>query len=152
MTPGLSVEQTNAILNRQSQEQPNQNPFKGRTLVRSRGNHSARPVQVQNEPEPVTYANISVQYDYLNPGTSNGCDEKKSNDIPKGKIFLITTLRSLIKGQGKFSSSFFNALKEPLIVQKQTIPQKKKLRYSAFLQTESLRAWQDQESARHSCC
>ena len=92
MTPGLSVEQTNAILNRQSQEQPNQNPFKGRTLVRSRGNHSARPVQVQNEPEPVTYANISVQYDYLNPGTSNGCDEKKSNDIPKGKIFLITGL------------------------------------------------------------
>ena len=86
MTPGLSVEQTNAILNRQSQEQPNQNPFKGRTLVRSRGNHSARPVQVQNEPEPVTYANISVQYDYLNPGTSNGCDEKKSNDISKGKI------------------------------------------------------------------
>ena len=90
MTPGLSVEQTNAILNRQSQEQPNQNPFKGRTLVRSRGNHSARPVQVQSEPETVTYANISVQYDYLNPGTSNDCDEKKSNDIPKGKIFLIT--------------------------------------------------------------
>ena len=94
MTPGLSVEQTNAILNRQSQEQPNQNPFKGRTLVRSRGNHSARPVQVQNEPEPVTYANISVQYDYLNPGTSNGCDEKKSNDIPKGKVFLISTYYS----------------------------------------------------------
>ena len=114
MTPGLSVEQTNAILNRQSQEQPNQNPFKGRTLVRSRGNHSARPVQVQNEPEPVTYANISVQYDYLNPGTSNGCDEKKSNDIPKGKIFLIDTLRSLIKGLlGLFFS--FTLLEAPIL-------------------------------------
>ena len=72
MTSGLSVKQTNEILNRQSQaNQPNSvDPFKGRTLIRSRGNPSLqqRPTKVENEPEhEVTYANISVQYDYLNP-------------------------------------------------------------------------------------
>ena len=74
MTPGLSVKQTNEILNRQSQSnQPNSavDPFKGRTLIRSRGNPAAlqqKPTKVESEPEQeVTYANISVQYDYLNP-------------------------------------------------------------------------------------
>ena len=74
MTPGLSVKQTNEILNRQSQSnQPNSavDPFKGRTLIRSRGNPSAlqqKPTKLESEPEQeVTYANISVQYDYLNP-------------------------------------------------------------------------------------
>ena len=65
MTPNSSVKQTNEISRPQSQIQVDSNPFKGRTLVRSRGKSSAKPVQSQNEPEQPTYANISVQYDYL---------------------------------------------------------------------------------------
>ena len=95
MTSNLSVKQTNENSNRQSQNQLNLDPFKGRTLVRSRGNTSARPVQSQNEPEPVTYANISVQYDYLDRGISQDFDEKKneSNSLnnSRGKISKIYT-------------------------------------------------------------
>ena len=82
-----SVKQTNENSSPKSKNQPDLNPFKGRTLVRS-----AKPVQSQNETEPEqpTYANISVQYDYLDRGTSH-VDEKKSNDsdnanISKGKV------------------------------------------------------------------
>ena len=44
------------------------------------------------------------------------------------------------------SSAFFNIMKEPLLVQKQTIHQQKALDLS-FLETESLRAWHYQEDA-----
>jgi hypothetical protein len=46
--------------------------------------------------------------------------------------------------------AFFNILKEPLLVQKQMIPQKKALILS-FLQMESLRGWHDQEGATPPC-
>ena len=82
-----SVKQTNENSSPKSKNQPDLNPFKGRTLVRS-----AKPVQSQNdtETEQPTYANISVQYDYLDRGTSH-VDEKKGNDsvnanISKGKV------------------------------------------------------------------
>ena len=49
-----------------------------------------------------------------------------------------------------FPLIFFNILKEPLLVQKQTIPQKKGLILS-FLELESLRAWHYQEGATPTC-
>jgi hypothetical protein len=45
-----------------------------------------------------------------------------------------------------FLPAFFNIMKEPLLVQKQTIHQQKALDLS-FLETESLRAWYYQEDA-----
>ena len=49
-----------------------------------------------------------------------------------------------------FPPAFFNILKEPLLVQKQTIPQKKALILS-FLELESLRAWYYQEDSTSTC-
>ena len=49
-----------------------------------------------------------------------------------------------------FPPAFFNILKEPLLVQKQTIPQKKALILS-FLELESLRAWHYQEGSTPTC-
>jgi hypothetical protein len=49
-----------------------------------------------------------------------------------------------------FPPVFFNILKEPLLVQKQKIPQKKALTLS-FLQLESLRAWHYQEGSMPTC-
>ena len=49
-----------------------------------------------------------------------------------------------------FPPAFFNILKEPFLVQKQTIPQKKALILS-FLQLESLRAWHYQEGSTPTC-
>ena len=46
----------------------------------------------------------------------------------------------------KFPPVFFNILKEPLLVQKQTIHQQKALDQS-FLETESLRVWHYEEGA-----
>ena len=46
--------------------------------------------------------------------------------------------------------AFFNILKEPLLVQKQTIPQQKFLILS-FLELESLRAWHYQEGSTPTC-
>ena len=46
--------------------------------------------------------------------------------------------------------AFFNILKEPLLVQKQTIPQKKALKFG-FLPLESLRAWHYQEGTTPPC-
>ena len=40
-----------------------------------------------------------------------------------------------------FPPAFFNILKEPLVVQKRMIPQKKALILSFFLEQESLRVW-----------
>jgi hypothetical protein len=45
-----------------------------------------------------------------------------------------------------FSPAFFSILKEPMLVQKQTIHQQKALDLS-FLETESLRVWHYQENA-----
>ena len=45
-----------------------------------------------------------------------------------------------------FPPAFFNILREPLLLQKQTIHQQKGLDLS-FLQTQILRAWHDQEGA-----
>ena len=65
------------------------------------------------------------------------------------KIFLIFVIlrncgNNLISK--KNSPAFFNIMKEPLLVQKQTIHQQKALDLS-FLETESLRAWHYQEEA-----
>jgi hypothetical protein len=65
------------------------------------------------------------------------------------KIFLIFVIlrncgNNLISK--KNSPAFFNIMKEPLLVQKQTIHQQKALDLS-FLETESLRAWHYQEDA-----
>jgi hypothetical protein len=49
-----------------------------------------------------------------------------------------------------FPPAFFNILKGPLLVQKQTIPQKKALILS-FLQLESLRAWHYQKGSTSTC-
>ena len=49
------------------------------------------------------------------------------------------------------SQVFFNILTEPLLVQKQMIPQQKALILS-FLQMEILRAWQYQEGSTPTCC
>ena len=49
-----------------------------------------------------------------------------------------------------FPLVFFNILKEPLLVQKQIIPQKKALILS-FLQLESLRAWHYQKGSTPTC-
>jgi hypothetical protein len=49
-----------------------------------------------------------------------------------------------------FLQPFFNILKEPLLVQKQMIPQRKALILS-FLQLESLRAWHYQEGSTPTC-
>ena len=49
-----------------------------------------------------------------------------------------------------FPPAFFNILKEPLLVLKQTIPQKKALILS-LLQLEHLRAWHYQKGSRPTC-
>jgi hypothetical protein len=49
-----------------------------------------------------------------------------------------------------FSPAFFNIPKEPLVEQKQTIPQKKALIFS-FLQLEKLRAWHYQGGTTLPC-
>jgi dTDP-4-dehydrorhamnose 3,5-epimerase-like enzyme len=54
-------------------------------------------------------------------------------------VKIISFLKKILK-------SFFNFLKEPLLAQKQTIPQQKALTLS-FLELESLRAWHYQESS-----
>jgi hypothetical protein len=61
-------------------------------------------------------------------------------------IFVILRNRGNIFFFKKFSPAFFNIMKEPLLVQKQTIHQQKALDLS-FLETESLRAWHYQEDA-----
>ena len=50
-----------------------------------------------------------------------------------------------------FSPAFFNIMPEPLLLQKQTIPQQKAL-ILTFLELESLLAWQYQEGSTPTCC
>jgi hypothetical protein len=70
------------------------------------------------------------------------------------KIFRNTVISEISQNDENyrniFPSAFFNILKETLLVQKQTIPQKKAL-ILCFLQLESLRAWHNQEGSTPTC-
>ena len=74
---------------------------------------------------------------------------KRLEEIFRNKIISAISLKWLDL-QKEISSSFFNILKEPLLVQKQKIPQKKALIFS-FLQLESLKAWHYQEGTTPPC-
>jgi hypothetical protein len=66
------------------------------------------------------------------------------------KIRLIPQFLKMTKIKNIFSPVFFNILKEPLVLQKQTIPQKKALIFS-LLQLEQLRVWHYQKGTTPPC-
>ncbi len=114
-----SVKEINAILNKQSTSSNQDiNPFKGRTLARSSKQRlQENACEGETSVALPTYANISVQYDYLdpNPASKPVDEESKRNYIPKGKNVLPRTpLRQISVEKGKTSPLILTAVEESL--------------------------------------